>query len=147
MHCVAGCVHIDKTGHKVAYCAQNPCQTFFFFFSGLILIFGWFIGLEHATIRDNIVFGNTSPFDEARYQSVLDACALRQDLAIFDAGDMTGRYLSAKAFVLRWYFFFWRNRRERHYLVWRSACSCCTSSSNVLSRKGVHLRKANRMSF
>ena len=69
----------------------------FFFVPGLFLIFGRLIGLEHATIKDNIVFGNTSPFDEARYQSVLDACALRQDLAIFDAGDMTGRYLSATA--------------------------------------------------
>ena len=63
----------------------------FFPILGLILIFGWPIGLEHATIKDNIVFGNTNPFDEARYQSVLDACALQQDLAIFDAGDMTGR--------------------------------------------------------
>ncbi|KAF8808123.1 pleiotropic drug resistance ABC transporter [Phlegmacium glaucopus] len=70
MHCIAGRVLIDKTGHKVAYCAQNS----------------W---LEHATIKDNIIFGCPSPFDEARYQSVLDACALRQDLAIFDAGDMT----------------------------------------------------------
>ena len=49
-----------------------------------------FLGLEHATIRDNITFGSSAPFDEARYQSVLDACALRQDLSIFDAGDMTG---------------------------------------------------------
>ncbi|PPQ81391.1 hypothetical protein CVT24_001829, partial [Panaeolus cyanescens] len=46
-------------------------------------------GLEHATIRDNIVFGSPAPFDETRYQSVLDACALRQDLLIFAAGDMT----------------------------------------------------------
>ena len=29
---------------------------------------------------------------------MLDACALRQDLAIFDAGDMTGQYLSGTAF-------------------------------------------------
>lgn len=50
------------------------------------------LGLEHATIRDNITFGSPFPFDEARYESVLDACALRQDLAIFDAGDMTGIY-------------------------------------------------------
>lgn len=53
-----------------------------------------FLGLEHATIRDNITFGSSAPFDEARYQSVLDACALQQDLAIFDAGDMTGVWLA-----------------------------------------------------
>ncbi|PPQ69785.1 hypothetical protein CVT26_014173 [Gymnopilus dilepis] len=70
MHCISGEVFIDKANHQIAYCAQNP----------------W---LEHATIRDNIVFGSPAPFDEARYQAVLDACALRQDLAIFDAGDMT----------------------------------------------------------
>ncbi|PPQ63821.1 hypothetical protein CVT24_009771 [Panaeolus cyanescens] len=70
MHCTAGRVIIQKVNHQVAFCAQNP----------------W---LEHATIRDNIVFGSPAPFDETRYQSVLDACALRQDLAIFAAGDMT----------------------------------------------------------
>ncbi|KAF8167359.1 pleiotropic drug resistance ABC transporter [Crassisporium funariophilum] len=70
MHCMFGQVLLDKTGHRVAYCAQNP----------------W---LEHATIKDNIIFGSANPFDEARYESVLDACALRQDLSILDAGDMT----------------------------------------------------------
>lgn len=54
------------------------------------------LGLEHATIRANVTFGSPLPFNEARYQSVLDACALRQDLAILDAGDMTGRCLSFK---------------------------------------------------
>ena len=71
-----------------------------FFIPGLILISGFLIGLEHATIKDNIIFGCPGPFDDARYQSVLDACALRQDLAVFDAGDMTGQYLSATAFGL-----------------------------------------------
>lgn len=36
---------------------------------------------------DSILFG--SPFEEQRYEAVLDACALRPDLALFDAGDMT----------------------------------------------------------
>ena len=92
MHCVSGRVLIDKAGHKVAYCAQNPCQMIYFFHSWVDSDLWLTLGLEHATIKDNIVFGNTSPFDETRYQSVLDACALRQDLAIFDAGDMTGGY-------------------------------------------------------
>ncbi|KDR85730.1 hypothetical protein GALMADRAFT_84830 [Galerina marginata CBS 339.88] len=70
MYCTSGRVLIDKTNHQVAYCAQNP----------------W---LEHATIRDNVMFGSPAPFDDARYQAVLDACGLRQDLSIFDAGDMT----------------------------------------------------------
>jgi hypothetical protein len=47
-------------------------------------------GLEHATIKDNILFGCSAPFDEQRYHDVVYACALEQDLSILDAGDMTG---------------------------------------------------------
>ncbi|KAF7303184.1 P-loop containing nucleoside triphosphate hydrolase protein [Mycena kentingensis (nom. inval.)] len=70
MHCVSGEINIDKSGHKVAYCAQTP----------------W---LEHATIRDNIVFDASFGFDETRYRAVIEACSLVHDLKIFDAGDMT----------------------------------------------------------
>ncbi|XP_063223005.1 ATP-binding cassette sub-family C member 3-like [Bacillus rossius redtenbacheri] len=41
--------------------------------------------IQHATLRDNITFG--TPFDHARYQRVIDACALRSDLAILPGGD------------------------------------------------------------
>ncbi|KIK70611.1 hypothetical protein GYMLUDRAFT_89627 [Collybiopsis luxurians FD-317 M1] len=70
MQCVSGHVQLDKTNHQVAYCAQNP----------------W---LEHATIRDNIVFGSGFGYDEARYQAVIEACALTRDLQVFQAGDLT----------------------------------------------------------
>ncbi|KAJ4485740.1 P-loop containing nucleoside triphosphate hydrolase protein [Lentinula aciculospora] len=70
MQCLSGQVHLDKRNHQVAYCAQSP----------------W---LEHATIRDNIIFGSDFGFDEARYQAVIEACALIRDLEVFDAGDMT----------------------------------------------------------
>ncbi|KAJ6575411.1 pleiotropic drug resistance ABC transporter [Mycena capillaripes] len=70
LHCVEGDVLLDKSRHKVAYCAQNP----------------W---LEHATIRDNIIFGAAYGYDEGRYQAVIEACALVRDLEVFDAGDMT----------------------------------------------------------
>ena len=43
--------------------------------------------IQNATVRDNILFGR--PYDEGRYEAVLDACALRQDLAILPAGDKT----------------------------------------------------------
>jgi ABC-type multidrug transport system fused ATPase/permease subunit len=52
----------------VAYCAQSP----------------W---LEHLTIKDNILFG--SAFDQERYEQVLESCALKPDLAIFEDGDAT----------------------------------------------------------
>ena len=55
----------------------------------------WTLGLEHATVRDNIIFGShfgpsNDGFDEARYDAVLEACALKRDLAILEAGDLTG---------------------------------------------------------
>lgn len=68
MNRVAGSVFLDKANHNVAYAAQFP----------------W---LQHATIRDNILF--RTPFDAARYDAVLEACALKPDLGIFAAGDMT----------------------------------------------------------
>ncbi|KAK5089910.1 Transporter of the ATP-binding cassette (ABC) [Lithohypha guttulata] len=53
---------------SVAYCAQQA----------------W---LVNATIRENILFA--SPFDARRYKAVIDACALKRDLEILDAGDQT----------------------------------------------------------
>ena len=43
--------------------------------------------LRNASIRDNIVFYH--PFDEKRYNEVLDACSLRPDLDIMEDGDET----------------------------------------------------------
>jgi ABC-type cobalamin/Fe3+-siderophores transport system ATPase subunit len=54
--------------YKVAYAAQQP----------------W---IQHASIRDNIVFGQ--PFDEVRYNKVLYQCALVKDLDILEDGDLT----------------------------------------------------------
>lgn len=43
--------------------------------------------LQHATIRDNILFGQ--PFDPVRYKKVLQQCALIKDLNILTDGDFT----------------------------------------------------------
>jgi ATP-binding cassette subfamily C (CFTR/MRP) protein 1 len=40
-----------------------------------------------ASLLENILF--QAPYDDARYNAVIDACALRQDLAELPAGDMT----------------------------------------------------------
>ncbi|KAE8155606.1 multidrug resistance-associated protein [Aspergillus tamarii] len=53
---------------SVAYCAQET----------------W---LVNDTVKENIVFA--SPFDQKRYNAVIEACALDRDLAILDAGDQT----------------------------------------------------------
>lgn len=52
----------------VAYCSQQA----------------W---LLNDTLRNNIIFG--ADFNEARYQAVIEACALQRDLEILDAGDET----------------------------------------------------------
>ncbi|PFH52248.1 hypothetical protein AMATHDRAFT_2254 [Amanita thiersii Skay4041] len=70
MNCKSGDVFLDKTRHKVSYCGQNP----------------W---LEHATIRDNIIYGSSYGYVKERYEKILEACALNRDLEVFDAGDMT----------------------------------------------------------
>ena len=58
---------LDITG-VLSYTAQVP-----WIFSG--------------TIRDNILFGNTP--DDSRYQEVISACSLREDIESYEAADMT----------------------------------------------------------
>ncbi|KAG6905629.1 hypothetical protein DXG01_001538, partial [Tephrocybe rancida] len=60
--------HSHGHSYSLSYAAQAP----------------W---LRHQSIRDNILFG--APFDSARYDAVLDACALRTDLDVLEDGDLT----------------------------------------------------------
>ncbi|KAK6347368.1 hypothetical protein TWF696_007434 [Orbilia brochopaga] len=43
--------------------------------------------IENATIKDNILFG--LPFDEKRYNEVIEVCALKKDMEMLEDGDMT----------------------------------------------------------
>ncbi|KAJ6584840.1 multidrug resistance-associated ABC transporter [Mycena capillaripes] len=45
--------------------------------------------IENASIKQNIVFDTSLPFEETRYRKVLYACALYPDLELFEAGDET----------------------------------------------------------
>uniref|UniRef100_A0A7S1VDZ8 Uncharacterized protein n=1 Tax=Grammatophora oceanica TaxID=210454 RepID=A0A7S1VDZ8_9STRA len=59
---------ITLRGRRVAYAAQSP----------------WIL---NKTVRDNILFG--LPYDEERYEQVIEACQLTHDLAMLDDGDQT----------------------------------------------------------
>jgi ABC-type multidrug transport system fused ATPase/permease subunit len=59
---------VDIPDKMIGYCSQSP----------------W---LQSISIRDNILF--FSEYEEERYENVLDACALRQDLANFKDGDLS----------------------------------------------------------
>lgn len=54
---------------------------------GAVAFVGQTPWLESASFRDNILFG--LPYDEARYNAVIDVCALRKDLEILTDGDQT----------------------------------------------------------
>ena len=43
--------------------------------------------LQHATIRENILFG--APFDSERYYEVIECCALKPDLDMLQDNDLT----------------------------------------------------------
>ena len=89
MDCISGSVHLNKREHLVAYCAQNPCGSVSLCLFTVVLI-KTILGLEHATIKDNIIFGSPRGYDEDRYLAVIEACALIPDLDLLEAGDQTG---------------------------------------------------------
>ncbi|XP_015266213.1 PREDICTED: canalicular multispecific organic anion transporter 2 [Gekko japonicus] len=43
--------------------------------------------IQNATLKDNILFGH--PYNEQKYQTILEACALQQDLEVLPGGDQT----------------------------------------------------------
>ena len=58
----------ERPSEMIGYCSQTP----------------W---LQSMSIRENILF--SSPYDEQRYERVLEACALIPDLADFKYGDLS----------------------------------------------------------
>lgn len=115
----------------------------------------WGSGLEHATIRDNIIFGSrfgpsNDGFDEVRYDAVLEACALKRDLAIFEAGDLTGELIERAKCGFYCLPAWSRNRGERYHSFRRTKgedrvgegviFTCISKPSFCLPLVGVQLR-------
>lgn len=68
MDCIRGHVSRPASGNSFAIATQN-------------------VWLEQATIRENITFG--VPYEEERFQQVIEACALSFDLATWEAREHT----------------------------------------------------------
>ena len=58
-----------------------------FVLQGSIAYVGQQAWIQNCTLRDNILFN--SSYDVKKYDRILEACALKQDLSILPAGDMT----------------------------------------------------------
>ena len=43
--------------------------------------------IQHLTVRENIIFGRE--YNQQRYDDVIHACALEEDMELFPAGDLT----------------------------------------------------------
>ncbi|ESO85415.1 hypothetical protein LOTGIDRAFT_183817 [Lottia gigantea] len=68
MEKVGGRISIEKRDHGFSYASQEP----------------W---IQHATVRDNILFGQR--YQVGKYDAVIHACALTDDLKMLPAGDRT----------------------------------------------------------
>lgn len=64
----SSCVDENGYSHSLSYASQTP----------------W---LRHQSIKDNVLFGHS--FDEERYRSVIECCALVPDLQLLEDGDLT----------------------------------------------------------
>lgn len=68
MHCKRGHISVQNLSQGFGLASQEP----------------W---LQHATIQDNILFGRE--LVPKRYNQVLEACALVEDLRVLPGGDQT----------------------------------------------------------
>jgi ABC-type transport system involved in cytochrome bd biosynthesis fused ATPase/permease subunit len=69
--------------HKIT----SQCVIFVLFSQGSVAYVPQQAWIQNATLQDNIVFGGS--IDHASYQRVIEACALKPDLAMLPAGDQT----------------------------------------------------------
>eukprot|EP01029_Cantina_marsupialis_P020237 TRINITY_DN473_c3_g1_i2.p1 TRINITY_DN473_c3_g1~~TRINITY_DN473_c3_g1_i2.p1 ORF type:complete len:1388 (-),score=572.58 TRINITY_DN473_c3_g1_i2:307-4470(-) len=82
---IIGSVGSGKSSLVSAFINEMPCQKGKVTVNGSLSYLPQSAWIVNDTVRENIVFG--SEFDQKRYDDVLDACCLRDDLRILTGGD------------------------------------------------------------
>lgn len=84
---IVGPVGSGKSSLLAALIGELKCARGEVIFGGTVAYCPQQAWIQNATVQENILFG--SPLDEARYEAVLEACALKPDLAMLPDGDGT----------------------------------------------------------
>ncbi|CDK25829.1 unnamed protein product [Kuraishia capsulata CBS 1993] len=83
---ITGMIGCGKTSLLNAMARRMKQESGLLEVNGSLLLCG-FPWVQNQTVRENITFGK--PFDQDKYDTVIHACALEDDLKLFEAGDMT----------------------------------------------------------
>lgn len=84
---VVGAVGSGKSSLLAALLGEMPCVRGSATTRGSVALTTQDPWIQNATVRDNVLMGEA--FDQARYVSVVEACALQADLDALPAGDGT----------------------------------------------------------
>ncbi|XP_038152402.1 canalicular multispecific organic anion transporter 1-like isoform X1 [Cyprinodon tularosa] len=84
---IVGAVGSGKSSLLSALLGEMHCTKGFINIQGSLAFVPQQAWIQNTTLRDNILFG--SPYEERRFQEVLEACALGPDLKLLPARDLT----------------------------------------------------------
>ncbi|XP_070538594.1 ATP-binding cassette sub-family C member 5-like [Ptychodera flava] len=84
---ICGSVGSGKSSLVSAIISQMECVKGSLAIDGTFALATQQAWIQNGTLKDNIVFG--MPYDEKRYQTAIEACCLKPDLAILPNGDQT----------------------------------------------------------
>ncbi|XP_037541476.1 canalicular multispecific organic anion transporter 1, partial [Nematolebias whitei] len=84
---VVGAVGSGKSSLMSALLGEMHCAKGFINIQGSLAFVPQQAWIQNATLRDNVLFG--SPYEDERFQEVIEACALGPDLKLLAAGDLT----------------------------------------------------------
>lgn len=89
MHISSGCVKVNVSLEllKKVHMYAPKCKRASYVVQGQLAIVSQQAWIMNCTLRENVLFGNS--YDKERYETIIDACCLKEDLAAFPAGDLT----------------------------------------------------------